>query len=495
MPADAGKNPETPNVVLICCDQLRSDWLGCNGHPIVQTPHIDQLAKQGLNFQRAWSECPICVPARRIMMTGQGPYALGLKDNTAGDFTEGPKLAECMTEAGYQTFACGKMHTKPVRQRMGFEDILFSEQGRLDHRGRPDDYHRFLADHGQAHVAYSNGAGQNQYGTRLSTVPERYTHTHWIADRGCDFLERRDPTRPLFLYLSFEQPHPPFTPPAEFWELYRDIDFPEPVVGDWVKDKTPPIHREQQARSNLLDWIDKPHIIQQNLRGYAAMITHIDAKIGMVMGQLRDEGVLDNTHIIFTADHGEALFDHQTIAKNTPFHGSVNVPFIVAPAKTWHSQRKCTDQLGREPFTTPVGLSDLMPTILDLAGVAIPDSVEGQSVAAFAEDRNANWRPWTFMRYAAIYAGTDGRYVYQWHADESNLEFLFDRQNDPRECHDLIDSSEHQEIRSQASQALHAWMTAGNDERLAAGQPQAIPFNWVDETTHTKSSFALHGRY
>jgi arylsulfatase A-like enzyme len=294
--------------------------------------------------------------------------------------------------------------------------------------------------------------------------------------------------------VSFEQPHPPFVPPAEYWELYRDIRFPAPVRGDWVDTKTPGVHRELQGRSNLFDWLGQEHVVQQNLRGYAAMITHIDAMVGVLVGQLSEYGLLNNTHIIFTSDHGEALFDHEACAKGTPFHGPANIPMIVAPSTNWVRQQDRPDLLGRPGLSAPAGLADVLPTILDLCGQPCPNNVEGQSLVPFAREESPDFREWTFSRYACNYGATNGRYTYMWFADETDVELLFDRDADPRECHDLINDPAHADIRQAARGALVDWMTRNADEHIVDGQPRAMPFGWVNEYTHTKSMFALRGR-
>ena len=209
-----------PNVLVVCCDHLRADNLGCNGHPVIQSPQVDKLAEQGVNFQRAFSECPVCVPARRILMTGRNPYNLHMDRNKdTQSFPEGPKLAELFTRSGYQTFASGKLHTWPQRNRIGFEDVQLNEEGRKQGDLIRDDYETFLMEQGVQHLAYTHGLGNNQYGLRFSPVPEPLTTTHWTADQAMRFIERRDPTRPFFLYCSFDKPHPPITPPKEYYDL------------------------------------------------------------------------------------------------------------------------------------------------------------------------------------------------------------------------------------------------------------------------------------
>ncbi|MBD3243260.1 MAG: sulfatase-like hydrolase/transferase [Chitinivibrionales bacterium] len=456
------------NVVLFCCDHLRADWLGCNGHPLVMTPQIDKLAAQGVTFQRAFSECPMCVPARRTMMTGLGPHGIRMFWNRdTQPFPEGPKLAEVMTRAGYQTFASGKLHTCPQRNRIGFEDVQLNEEGRRQEGLVKDDYDAFLEDHGCAHRAYAHGLGNNQYGLRLSPLPEPFTTTHWTAQKAMEFLERRDPTRPFFLYVSFDKPHPPITPPAEYYELYREAQFPAPVMGDWVQERSP--ERVRRLRlTNDVDMIrEHPLLLQQTLRGFAAMITHIDSMIGVILGQIRELVGLRDTHVLFTSDHGDQLFDHGNAAKGDYFRGSPNVPLIVTPSARWREEHAMRP--GRVDRATPAGLMDIMPTILALCDVEAPGTIEGQSLLGRARDSAGDFRRYSFGRSDHSVAATDGRFVYQWFFTD-DLEFLFDHDSDPREEHDLSTSEEHAATKKALRGALQEWLTDKGDELVSGGE-------------------------
>lgn len=463
---DAGKNPDRPNVLLICCDHLRADWLSCNGHPVTMTPQIDTLAGEGLNFQRAVSECPVCVPARRILMTGMGPYGVHMNTNRdTQPFSEGPKLAEVMTRAGYQSFASGKMHTHPQRNRIGFEDVQLNEEGRKQGGLLKDDYEAFLDDHGYGHRAYTHGLGNNQYGMRISPLPEPYTTTHWTAQKAMEFIGRRDPTRPFFLYVSFDKPHPPITPPLEYYELYRDAAMPEPVCGTWVQRKRPQSIDTGAMRHSLAYWRDNPLLLQQTLRGFAAMITHIDSMVGVLLGTLREHALLDNTLIILTSDHGDNLFDHGFFAKTNFMRGSANIPFIVRPPRAWgqtHGARR-----DRVNTTAPVGLMDIMPTILDICGIPIPDNVEGQSVAPFLLHDDAAFRHISYGNCGPHYSVNDGRLKYTWFADDG-LEFVFDQEADPHDRHDLAEDPAYREQSVHMRQLMLQWMEEHDDARANA---------------------------
>jgi arylsulfatase len=465
---------QTPaNVLLICCDHLRADWLGCNGHPLVQTPQIDKIAYGGVNFQSAFSECPVCVPARRILMTGLGPYGIRMNRNVdAQPFVQGPKLAELMTRAGYQTFASGKMHTAPARNRLGFEDIALNEEGRRQGGLRKDDYEAWLEEKGLLHIAWSHGLGNNEYGLRLNPLPEPMTTTHWTAQRAMQFIQRRDPTRPFFLYVSFDKPHPPIVPPASYYELYRDAEFPAPVMGEWLANKLPTRIRATRNANHYEDLARNPAVLQQSLRGFAAMITHIDSMIGQLVGTLREEKVWDDTWVIFTSDHGDQLFEHGHFAKGDFFRGSTNVPLIVRPSNRWRAEHRFRG--GRVNRTAPVGLADIMPTILDIAGIKIPRSVEGQSLASFARTERPRFRRFTFGNCTDVYGVSDGRFKYQWFGGD-NLEFLFDTHDDPLECRDLAGSASHRGTLQRLRSALIRWMSAHNDPHVKAGRLKPIP--------------------
>ncbi len=459
---DVAMNGDRPNILLISVDQMRADILGINGHPFVQTPQIDQLALSGINFRSAMSECPVCCPARRIIMTGRDPFGVEMFYNRdLQPFPQEPKLAELLSGAGYQCHAVGKMHVWPPRLRMGFHDIELNEEGRTAGHTYPDDYTQFLLDNNLGAVANSHGLGNNQYGYRPSPVPEYATSTGWTADRAMRFLRRRDPERPFFLYASFDRPHPPATPPAEFYDLYRDTVFPDPVVGDWVDAKPLPRREAMHYSQNWAQWSGRPHVIQEWMRGYAAMCTHIDSRIGQLIGTLRETQVLANTWIIFVADHGDHCMDHQLLSKGDFFAGSCNVPYFLTPAETW------MNRVRHEVISTvdrhPVGLQDVLPTLCELAGVTPPDDIPGRSLLPFFSETDPEWREVVCGVVGSAFGAQDGRYKYCWMGDTDD-EFLFDQVEDPKDCHDLADDKSYAEVKGSLRKALYSWLQANGDE-------------------------------
>ncbi|MCG7311142.1 sulfatase-like hydrolase/transferase [Brachybacterium sp. ACRRE] len=363
-----------PNVLLITVDHWFGRLLGCAGHPVIKTPTLDSLAAAGVRYERAYSESPVCVPARRSIMTGTPP-----RDHGDRIFQQDlpmpalPTLAQTFRDAGYQAYAVGKLHVFPQRSRIGFDDVILSEEGRSQW-GVADDYERYVAAHGYAGQAFAHGMSNNQYTVRPWHLPENMHVTHWAAQQMSEMIIRRDPTRPAFWYLSFTAPHPPLVPPAEYLEMYSLDEIDEPRRGEWTheEDRRPVQLRRRQHEDSPIGLHDVD--LRAAKRAFYAQCTYVDHQLRVVIGTLREQGLLDDTVIMFTSDHGDMLGDHDLWAKRTFYEKSANVPMIVVPAAA---------DARLEPGSvskTLMGLQDVMPTLLDLAGVRIPGSVRGCSV-------------------------------------------------------------------------------------------------------------------
>lgn len=425
-----------PNVLLITTDHWPARLLGCAGAPIL-TPTLDQLARSGVRFSRAYSECPVCIPARRSLMTGTSPRTHGDRIYRARlsmpDPAVTPTLAQCFSQAGYQTFAVGKLHVYPQRNRIGFDDVVLDEEGRTQF-GVVDDYELFLADNGQTGRQFAHGLSNNGYETRPWHLDERLHPTNWATEQMARLIQRRDPTRPAFWYLSYRHPHPPLAPLEQYLRMYDGIDLPAPVMGDWATgERAPYACRVGAGHYAHLT----PHQIRLAHQAFYALCTHIDHQLRYIIGTLREQGVLDNTIICFTSDHGDMLGDHGQWAKRILYESSANVPMILLGVRGDARTVPGTidDRL--------VALRDVMPTLLQLAGVDVPASVEGFSMVG--ETRRSHLYAECSEGPLATRMVHDGRYKLIYYPT-GNSRQLFDLASDPREMHDLAQSPQHQPI-------------------------------------------------
>jgi len=420
-----------PNIVLITTDEQRGDCLGIAGHPAVQTPYLDAMAASGAFFSSAYSACPVCVPARRTLLTGQRPRTHGVLMNYDTPLS-GPTLPGTLAHAGYQTHLVGKLHLWPRRARYGFDSTDWADSPSA---GPDNDYQRFLRHEGihQPRASEAHGMSANGWVVRPWHLDERLHFTTWCVDRAIDFLERRDPMAPFFLDLSFLHPHQPLTPPRDYYERYLATDLSEPYVGDWARVfDTPQRGLPVEAWRVRLE----PRVMHQYRAAYYAAIDHIDNQIGRLMPLLGA-----NTMIVFTSDHGEMLGDHQWLRKRGPYEPSAHIPLLM------RFPREMGIATGQR-VAQPVELMDLMPTLLDVAGVPIPETVEGRSVLPLLRGETA-WREYVHGECAelpTLGSGmqylTDGREKYVW-LPGIGVEQFFDLQNDPHEMVNLADDPSH----------------------------------------------------
>lgn len=429
---------DRPNVFVITTDHWPAALLGSAGHALIQTPTLDELARCGTRFTNAYSECPVCIPARRTLMTGMNPRTHGDRTfQTTLRMPSAPTLAGTFRDAGYQTYAVGKLHVYPQRDRIGFDDVWLAEEGRPQW-GVWDDYDIYLGEEGYVGRQFEHGMSNNQYIARPWHLPEETHVTNWSSRMMSKMIRRRDPNRPGFWYLSFTHPHPPLVPPQHYWNLYQQLDPGQPEFGDWV-----PAARRNGPRGGTEDdrrlpWLlrsiqDKWHVRRPDeyrtaLRAFFALCTHIDHQIRFVLGTLREEGVLDNTIILFSADHGEMLGQHGLWAKRLYYEGSANVPMLLVGPKGGERV-----PAGRTDSRL-TGLQDMFPTLVDLAGLPCPDSCDGISMVGTEQREHL---------YGECNEGStatrmvhDGRFKLIYYASGNHCQ-LFDLKRDPRELNDL----------------------------------------------------------
>lgn len=428
-----------PNVVLICADQWRGDCLSVAGHPVVKTPYLDGLARSGTRFSNAYSATPTCVPARMALMTGldQAHHGrVGYQDGVPFDVET--TLPGEFRRAGFQTQAIGKMHYSPERGRIGFDDVILHD-GYLHHsRGRQraaefyDDYLAWLREQaGESAVSdyFDDGVHCNTVVARPWGRPERLHPTNWVVSEATKWLYRRDPTVPFFLYLSFHRPHPPYNPPAWAFEQYLSAPDHHPPVGDWIDEYD---EFRDDARPDAYVAQYDQDTLNRARAGYYGNMTHIDHQIERFLEVLNEFGLGADTVVCFTSDHGEMMGDHLMWRKGYPYEGSARVPLIVAGPGIRAGQ----------VVQDIVELRDIMPTLLAVGGVEIPDGLDGVDLAPLARVDPGDVEPGNvrdFLHGEHTILGQSlqwircGRWKYVW-LSGSGHEQLFDLESDPGEC-------------------------------------------------------------
>jgi arylsulfatase A-like enzyme len=275
----------------------------------------------------------------------------------------------------------------------------------------------------------AHGANYNGWVARPWHLDERLHFTNWCVDSAMHFLDRRDPSRPFFLNVSFHQPHEPCTPPQAYWDRYIHADLPEPPVGDWAR-----VFDAPNLGQPVSSWRTAltPAQQRQYQAGYYGCINHIDDQIGRLLTVLPRD-----TIIVFVSDHGEMLGDHQWIRKRTPYEGSARIPFLIRfPDETGlHA-----GQVRQEP----VELMDVMPTLLEAAGVPAPEGMDGASLMPLLRGENGPWRSYVHGECAIVPSKnsgmqylTDGKTKYARYPGTGEEE-LFDLSEDPQELRNVI---------------------------------------------------------
>jgi arylsulfatase A-like enzyme len=458
-----------PNVLLICADHWAAEHLGCAGNNQILTPGLNEIAQCGVRYSNAYSECPVCVPARRSLMTGMSPRSHGDRIfNDTLTFPQVTTLATAFKQAGYQAQAVGKLHVHPQRDRIGFDDVILDDEGRPQW-GVTDDYDIYLGDQGFAGRQFDHGMSNNQYHWRPWHLDEAHHATTWAGREMARTIKRRDPTRPSFWYLGFRHPHPPLVPPQAYIDLYDRVEIDRPYKSDWSQAADLPFPIQAlKARHNLYT----EDQFMEAKRAFYALCTQIDHQIRYLVGTLRLEGILDNTIVMFTSDHGDMLGNHGMLAKRVFYESSSNIPMILMPDK---GNPRVAEGVVDERLVT---FADVMPTLLDLAGIEPPDTVDGQSMVGGKRD------------YIYGECGEDDhatRMIRQenwkliWYPTGNHFH-LFDIQNDPHELNDLAGDSGHaailQRLQARLKDELYGVDLEWIDGDTFVGQPDR-PYHWA----------------
>jgi len=399
---------QRPNILCIITDQQRADHLGCSGNPTLRTPHIDRIAARGVRFERAYVNCPLCMPGRATLFTGRTPRGHGVRTNGIDLDWSIPTLPQALVDAGYRTHSVGKLHLRrfgPVHGRpiAEHDPAQHPEVRDLWLNGAiselPTPYYGiqtadFVGAHGGGvfgdylnwlqhahptavkllspdHARVPPSGAEQSYKMAL---PAELHYTPWVADRSIDFLRRAaNGDDPFFLWCSFSDPHHPYGPPAPYDSLYdpADVALPTRRVGE-LDDLAPFFRQSVEQGLRLAGRIDRPaRIPDAHMREIIAhtygMIALIDEHVGRILDALDALGLRENTIVMFMSDHGDMMGDHWLLNKG-PFHfeGLLRVPFI------WSWPGRFPEGVATHALAS---LLDFAPTVLDLCDAPIPEGL------------------------------------------------------------------------------------------------------------------------
>ena len=423
-----------PNILFIMADQLAPQVLPAYGHPAVQTPHLDRLAGEGVVFENAYCNFPLCAPARFSMLSGRLPSRIGAFDNAVEFPASVPTFHHYLRAAGYRTCLAGKMHFVGPDQLHGYEERLTTDVYPADFQWAPDWrldgetwiewYHsmRAVLDAGphrrSVNVAYDDE-------TEFEAV--RWLHEH--ADSGDE--------RPFALTVSFFSPHDPYLAPLPWWERYHDVEIDPPRVADIpLEDRDPHSRRHWFLTGRHRDAVGEADILRMR-RAYYAVTSYVDAKVGRLLDTLRAIGAADDTLVVFTSDHGDSLGERGLFFKMSFFEWSVRVPLIVHAPFAFAPRRVAEN----------VSHLDLFPTLLEVAGDgALPDlaaPIDGRSLVPLAGGVATDWPDLVCAEYTAEGAREPMLMIrkgpHKLIASRTDPPLLFDLDADPDERENLAD--------------------------------------------------------
>jgi arylsulfatase A-like enzyme len=360
-------------------------------------------------------------------MSGKPAYEHGVMSNRWVDGAVEPatSLSGRLGAAGYQTRLIGKTHFGPTGHYQGF-----------DHIEEFDDWRTWLAEHHpQAGGGRGHGLGGNENSPHIEPLPLALNQNTWLVNRSLDFMRSRDPSRPFMLWLSFLHPHPPYTPSQEQWLTHQDLDPAPRVTGDWsTKPEEIPAAFQAVTRELSMTQRFSDQRLASIRRAYQATLGDVDYQLGRLFGALTEQGMLENTWIIFTSDHGEMLGDHYLGGKCVPFEASVGVPLIVRPP---HAPRDSNHAWRGSVRDDLITLADIAPTLCNIAG-ADADGMTGidWSRSLTQPETPAPTRERVFYSCMYLHGVRDNRYkVVKETLDGTTL--AFDLHEDPEEQHNL----------------------------------------------------------
>ena len=523
------------NVLWIMADQLRWDYLSCYGHPHLHTPNLDRLAERGVRFTNAYVQSPFCGPSRMSSYTGRYCRSHGATWNGFPLRVGEPTLGDHLRRIGVSPVIVGKTHMVPDTRGMEWLGIdpeseigvQLSECG-FDPFERDDGLHPYGSIYPAPHyndflqeqgVNATNpweeraNAGVAEDGTLRSgwlmkyanlpaNVPEELSETPYMTGRAIDFMEQAGDA-PWLCHLSYIKPHWPYIVPAPYHAMYGTEHMLPAVRSDEERETDHPVFRAY-IESRICRTVSRDEVRERIIPAYMGLVKQIDDQMGRLLSWMEGRGLMENTMIVFTSDHGDYLGDHWMGEKDLFHDPSVKVPLIV------YDPRPEADATRGQVREELVECVDLAPTFLNyFGGPELPHIMEGRTLDPLLHAPGAPeaWRRYAISEYdyatreARLLIGNaqedarlimirDARWKYI-HA-EGFRPMLFDLETDPDELEDLGASPEpeHAEVRARLHEAIFAWARRHHSrivlepetiENMTGKEPPGILIGFWDE--------------
>ena len=456
-----------PNVLLIMTDQQRTDTLGFRGETPCRTPHVDSIAANGVSFDNAITPCPLCLPSRAALFTGLYPTQNDMMSNQSGYLSK-CQMFDHFRGHGYQINYSGKWH-------LGEGNI-----GEFTDRHAGDsttEYSRWCRDQGLIDGWMFNDPATRTTRTPSMSIPKVHcqdlpvgkTNEAYITDFAVDMIRTRDRDRLFFQVCSYNGPHPPFMIPEPYFSMYDPADVPTPA-NFGPREGEHPAHAQSYYRDLFNDHGQDFEDWRASYAVYWGFVTMIDDFVGKLLGVMAEEGLMDDTIVVFTSDHGENLGAHGLWQKMVAFEESIRVPLILSVPGEASGVRSLA----------LASLVDLAPTLSALCG--LPDQPNWPGQDLWQLDWGYDARPAQMAMHRPLgdwMKVADWRMIkadglkYVWHRGMEDE--LFDLTADPGELENLIDSEAYADRRNGLQDELGAFLAKTKDPLLGDWQADRNP--------------------
>jgi len=450
---------DKPNLLFIWTDEQQPFTMAAYGNDRIKTPNLNKLAGESIVFQNAYVTQPVCTPSRSSIMTGLYPHSNGCTSNNIALPEDVPCLPEMIINTEFSTAYYGKWHLgDELFAQHGFdewesiEDIYNQHFSEIRDNQEKSTYHHWLMEKG-----YTPNV-ENKFGKSFSrrfaaSLPLEHSKPRFLEERSKDFL-RRNKDNPFILYINFLEPHMPFTGPLDSLHSPEEVILPE-SFGHILDENFPERHRKKQKSVKQKYGITE--IEMRNLIArYWGLVSQVDMSVGNILKELDDLGLSENTIVVYTSDHGDMMGAHSLVEKGLVFEESARVPLLIRfPAMFKESGL----------LESRISLIDIVPTILDLMGIAEPDNLQGKSLVPHMQGETleenyvfTEWNSKSSLNRTVI--SPEGLKLC---VSKEDKDLLFDLENDPNEMINLIDQPEYKDDIIQLTAKILEWQELTGD--------------------------------